>query len=100
MQILGLEPIVMSLIVTAIGGVLQLFLGYLASGTEFNWKKAASTAIVTLVVGIPVVATAFNTLEEGTSDLTILIVILGLIATISGIDGLKNSIAKAISNRK
>jgi hypothetical protein len=95
MTILGLEPIAAAVIFTAVGAGLQFGLGYLASDKVFDVKKALSTALISATLGIVTVSTALQAIGEEATDLEVLVVIGAVVATVAGIDGLKNSVIKA-----
>jgi len=95
MLILGLEPIVAAVIFTAVGAGLQLGLGYLGSNETFDIKKALSTALISATIGIVTVSTALQAIGEEATDLEVLVVLGAVVATVAGIDGLKNSVIAA-----
>jgi len=100
MLILGLEPIVAALLFTSVGAGLQLGLGYAASNTAFDVKKAISTAVISGILGITVLTAALGSISENATDLEVLAIVSGAIVTIAGIDTLKNHIIKAAKTKK
>lgn len=80
---------------------MQLLLGWLGTtDASFSWRKAVSTALVTVVVGVVVVATTLGTIAEDATELEVLIIVAGVVGTVAGYDGLKNSIINAAGKKK
>ena len=104
MDVFGLEPIQATIIVTVIGVILQVGLGYKKSDNPFDAGKLLTSAIIAVIMSITVVATAIQAIPEDFGDLQTFIVLVGIIASIAGIDQLvKNTgsvIQKSLSSKQ
>lgn len=97
MQIFGLEPIAVIVIITVTGVLLQNVFGWLKNGSEsFDPRQAAASAMIATFTGIAFVGTAINNLPEGIPDVELFLILAGLAATVAGFDILaKNGIKAA-----
>ncbi|MDH3313181.1 MAG: hypothetical protein OEM28_08545 [Nitrosopumilus sp.] len=87
-----------------IGVGLQVGLGYLKSDNPFVGKQLLTSAIIALVVSFTVVATAVQSILKGADDMTVFLILIGVVAAMAGIDQLvKNTggaITSALSNKQ
>ena len=97
MDVFGLEPIRATIIVTMIGVGLQVGLGYLKSGNVFDGRQLMTSAIIALVVSFTVVATAIQSIPEGADDMTVFLILVGVVAAIAGIDQIVKNTGGAIT---
>ena len=96
MDVFGLEPIQATIIVTIIGVGLQVGLGYLKSGNAFDGRQLLTSAIIALVVSFTVVGAAVQSIPEGADDMTVFLILIGVVAAIAGIDQLVKNTGGAI----
>lgn len=91
MEILGMS-IAIAAIVAAVAGVgARNIIGWLKNEKEFNVRHAAASAGVAVIVGIPVIVTAFSTAFEGVeaiSEQAQLVLFITQVASIAGFDAL------------
>jgi len=97
MDVFGLEPIQATIIVTIIGVGLQVGLGYLKSGNAFDGRQLLTSAIIALVVSFTVVGDAVQSVPEGADDMTVFLILIGVVAAIAGIDQLVKNTGGAIA---
>ena len=76
---------------------MQVGLGYLQSGNPFDGRKLFTSAIIATIDAITVVGTAIQAIPEGTDDTATFMIIVGLVASIAGIDQLVKNTGDAIS---
>ena len=96
MDILGLSVVQASLLLAVVGIALTNLLGYFNSEGRVNWKKVGATSIIAFIVTVPVIATQLGSLSvEG--DWQQLIVVFGIVATVSGIDLIAKKSANLIT---
>jgi len=96
MEIFGLEPIVAAILITAIGVVLSVGLGWLKNGDSFNIKQAIASALIAYVVSIQLVIAELTVLPNELPELALGGIFAGLVAQIAGIDSLAKSGAQAV----
>jgi hypothetical protein len=96
MDVFGLEPIQATIIVTIIGVALQVGLGFLKSGNPFDGRHLLTSAIIALVVSFTVVGAAVQSIPEGADDMTVFLILIGVVAAIAGIDQLVKNTGGAI----
>jgi hypothetical protein len=97
MDVFGLDPIQATIIVTIIGVGLQVGLGYLKSGNAFDGRQLLTSAIIALVVSFTVVGAAIQSVPEGADDMTVFLILIGVVAAIAGIDQLVKNTGGAIA---
>ena len=97
MDVFGLEPIQATIIVTIIGVGLQVGLGYLKSGNPFDGRQLLTSAIIALMVSFTVVGAAVQSVTEGADDMTVFLILIGVVAVIAGIDQLVKNTGGAIA---
>jgi len=97
MDVFGLEPIQATVIVTMIGVGLQVGLGYLKSGNTFDGRQLLTSAIIALVLSFTVVGTAVQSISEGADEMTVFLILIGVVASIAGIDQLVKNAGGAIT---
>jgi len=96
MDVFGLEPIQATIIVTMIGVGLQVGLGYLKSGNAFDGRQLLTSAIIAIVVSFTIVGAAVQSIPEGADDMTVFLILIGVVAAIAGIDQLVKNTGGAI----
>lgn len=103
MQIFGLDPIIVTVIITISGVLIQNIFGWLKNDGSFNPRQAAASAMIAVFSGIALVGTSVGAIAEGTGDLEAFMILAALVATIAGFDSLaKNGIkaaTKALSKK-
>jgi|LWDU01.1.fsa_nt_gi hypothetical protein len=96
MEILGLSVVQASLILAIIGIALTNLLGYFNSEGKINWRKVGASSIIAFIITVPIIATQLGALSvEG--DWQQLIVVFGIVATVSGIDLIAKKSANLIT---
>ena len=100
MNVLGLEPILATVIITVIGVGIQVGLGVLQSNTPFDPKKLVSSAIISVFTAFAIVAPIITAIPEGTDQLAQFSIFVGTIAAIAGIDQLVKNVGGAIILQK
>jgi uncharacterized membrane protein len=96
MDVFGLEPIQATIVITVIGVLLQVGLGALQSTNPFDPRKLATSAIIAVVASFTIVATAIQAIPEGADDVTVFLILIGVVASIAGIDSLVKNGGNAI----
>lgn len=95
MQIFGLDPILIAILITVAGVTLSVLLGWLKSTSSFNIKSVVASALIAFVASIQVVIVGLGIIPNGTSNLELGTILFGLLATVAGIDHLAKSAVKA-----
>ena len=95
MQIFGLDPIIMAILITVAGVTLSVLLGWLKSTGAFNIKQVVASALIAFVASIQIVIVQLELLQDGITNLALGAILFGLIATVAGIDHLAKSAVKA-----
>lgn len=96
MDILGLSVVQASLLLAVLGIALTNLLGYFNSEGRINWKKIGASSIIAFIVTVPIIATQLGALEVQ-GDWEQLVVVFGIIATVSGIDLIAKKSANLIT---
>ena len=96
MDVFGLKPIQVTIIVTIIGVGLQVGLGYLKSGNAFDGRQLLTSAIIAIVISFTIVGAAVQSIPEGADDMTVFLILIGVVAAIAGIDQLVKNTGGAI----
>ena len=99
MDVFGLDPIQATKLVTVIGVVLQIGLGFGQSGNPFDARKLLTSAIIAVILSLTVVATVVQSIPEGADDLTVFIILIGVVASIAGIDTIVKNTGGVIASR-
>jgi len=100
MQIFGLDPILIAILITVAGVALTVLLGWLKSTSSFNIKSVVASALIAFVASIQIVIVGLGVIPDGTSNLELGALLFGLLATVAGIDHLAKSAAKAAAKKK
>ena len=80
-----------------IGVGLQVGLGHLKSGNVFDGRQLMASAIIALVISFTVVATAIQSIPEGADDMTVFLILVGVVAAIADIDQIVKNTGGAIT---
>ena len=99
MDVFGLEPIQATILVSIVGVGLQILLGYLKSGNQFDPRQLLTSAIIAIVLSFTIVANAISNIPEGADNLAVFLTLVGVIGTIAGIDILLKNGAGVIKTR-
>ena len=103
MDVLGLNPSLVIIAATLTGVVLRIVLGWSASGEKFDPKKTVSTLITGFFTGVVFVAAQIATIDAGADTQTQLVLVIGAIGTVMGLDSAIKSgtkIASAVKTKK
>ena len=100
MQVFGLDPFVASIFITIIGVTASVVLGWLKGSDPFNPRQVAASAIIAFVVSYQIVAATVQQIPDGADNLTAGIIVMGLIAGVSGIDSLAKSATQAATKAR
>ena len=95
MQIFGLDPVIAALVISAVGIIYSVGLGYAKSDASFNGKKMITSVLIAIPGSIILVASGIRS-AESTDDLMTLILVVGWILQISGTDSTIKGIASVI----
>ena len=95
MQIFGLEPIIIAILITVAGVTLSVLLGWLKGDKSFNIKQVVASALIAFMVSMQIVIAQIELLPDVISNLALGAILFGLIAQVAGIDSLAKSAAKA-----
>jgi len=96
MDILGLEPIMATVLITVIGVGIQVGLGVLRSESPFEPKRLVASVIISVFAAFAIVAPIISALPGDIDQLTQFSVFVGTIAAIAGIDQLVKNTGGAI----
>ena len=100
MQVFGLEPIIASIIITAVGVTLSVLLGWLKGVNPINVKQVVASALIAFIISIQLVIAELTVLPDDLPELAIGSILFGLIAQVSGIDSLAKSAAQAVAKAR
>ena len=88
MNVFGLDPIQATIVIAITGVLLQVGIGALQSKEPFDGKKLLSSAIISVIVSITVVATAIQAIPDEMDELAKFVIVIALVGSIAGIDQL------------
>jgi hypothetical protein len=100
MNILGLEPVVATVIITFIGVGVQVGLGYLKNEGGWDGKKVAASGIIAVFSGFLIVAPLISALPENADMMAQFSAFIGAIAVVSGIDTITKHVFGAARAKK
>lgn len=100
MQVFGLEPVVIAILITIAGVTLSVLLGWLKGNDSFDVKQVVASALIAFIVSIQVVIAELTLLPDEIAELTLLAILLGLVAQVGGIDSLAKSGAQAVAKAR
>ncbi len=100
MNVLGLEPILATVVITVLGVGMQIGLGVLQSNTPFDPKKLVASAIISVFTAFAIVAPIITAMPENADQLVQFSIFVGTIAAIAGIDQLVKNTGGAINQKK
>jgi len=95
MEIFGLDPIIVAILITAVGVSLSVVLGWLKSSTGFNIRQVAASTIIAFVVSAQLVIAQIANIPEGIESLALGASLMGMIAIVAGIDSIAKSTMSA-----
>lgn len=95
MNVLGLEPVLATIVFTIAGLALQNVVGWLKDEVSFNIRNAAASAIIAFFTSVVVVGGVIGALPENTDTLVQFMAIVAVIASVAGFDTLLKNGAKA-----
>lgn len=94
--ILGFNPIHVAIGITTLGLALRIGLGISSKKTPFSWGHIFTTLVIGFFASLPIVATALHNIPEGIDDLSLFVMVVGMLGTTVGIDASVKSAAKRI----
>ena len=97
MDILGLDPVLATLVFTGVGLGLQNIVGWLKDKESFDIRKAAASGIIAFFGSSLVIGGVIGALPADADPLSIYSVIATSIATVAGFDALLKNGAKAVT---
>jgi len=99
-EVFGLSPVLATISIVFTGVALQNILGWLKTKGEYDIRSAAASAIIAFVVGITIIGPQIEIIQDQMmSDLSELIIVAGLVASIAGFDTLTKNVFKIASNK-
>ena len=99
MSILGLEPVIATLVITVVGVGIQVGLGVLQSQEAFNPKRLVSSAIISVFTAFGLVMPMVSAVPADATQLIQFGTFVGGIAAVAGIDTLVKNAGKATLKR-
>lgn len=100
MNILGLEPVVATIVITAIGIGIQVGLGVLQSNSAFDPRKLVASAIISVFTAFAIVEPVVSAIPDNADQLAQFSLFVGTIAAVAGIDTLVKNTGGAILKKK
>lgn len=100
MDILGLEPVMAGILITAVGIALSVLLGWLKSTEVFNVRQTVASVIIGFVISAQVVITQLGLIPIEITSTELGVLLFALIAQVAGIDSLAKSAAKAVARAR
>ena len=100
MNILGLEPVIATIVFTFVGIFLRNVVAWLKSKDVFNVRNAVATGIIAFFTSALVVGSLLGALPEEATDTVQFAAIIAAIVTVAGFDTLIKNGAKAASKAK
>ena len=87
MNLLGLDPVILTLIICVVGVSYRIATGMIGKKqSEFSVPLMTTTFMVGLITSIGLVAPVIDAIPDNVSSLVVLSVIAGQIATVMGVD--------------
>ncbi len=100
MEILGLAPITITMIICIVGTVLRVYVGKLKSPeTKFNVNTAFLSFMVALLISVSVVAPVINAISDDANDMVILPLIAGQIIIVMKSESISTAAQKIIHKK-
>ena len=100
MEIFGLSPVIATIVIVSTGVTLQNILGWLKSKEDYDVRNTIASAIIAFIVGITIIGPQIEAIQDQMlSELSELIIVTSLIASIAGFDILTKNAFKA-ANKK
>lgn len=95
MQIFGLDPIILAILITGSGVGVSVLLGWLKGTNPFNIKQAVASALIAFIVSAQLVIAQLQLVPDEQTSLVLGALLFGLVAQVAGIDSLAKSAVKA-----
>jgi len=100
MEILGLMPYQITIIIVIIGVTFHIVLGFLKSNEGVNPRKIASSAIIATISGLIIIGPQVSILPNDLPDEIMLSSLVALIAAVAGLDALTKKVVQIEKNKK
>ena len=100
MQVFGLDPIVIAILITIAGVATSVLLGWLKNSNPFNIKQVVASALIAFIVSIQLVIAELTVLPDDIAQLALGAILFGLIAQVAGIDSMAKSAAAAVAKAR
>lgn len=100
MQVFGLEPVVVAILITIAGVTLSVLLGWLKGSGPFDIRQVVASALIAFIVSIQLVIAELTLLPDEIADLALLAILFGLVALVGGIDSLAKSGAQVVAKAR
>jgi len=91
--------VIVAFVIGALGGAFSFTLGWLKSNEQFNTKKAIAGLATGIIAGIALVLGVIPQVQAATDAVGLIVVYVGIILAIVGVDTLRTSISGAVATR-
>lgn len=100
MQVFGLEPIIVAILITIVGVSVSVLLGWLKGTDPINARQVVASALIAFIISIQLVIAELTVLPEEIDGLILGAILFGLIAQVGGIDSMAKSMAQAVAKAR
>jgi len=98
-SILGFDPIHLALGITGAGLALRIGMAIARKERKFEVNQVFVSLVLGFFASLPIVATSLHNIPHEISDLNLFVMLVGMIATVMGIDAGVKSAAKKIGTK-
>ena len=91
--------VIVAFVIGALGGAFSFTLGWLKSNEQFNTKKAIAGLATGIIAGVALVLGVIPQVQAATDAVSLIVVYVGIILAIVGVDTLRTSISGAVATR-
>lgn len=100
MEILGLSPVTVVLIICIGGIALRVYVGIIKSGTKFNVNAVILSFIVGIIVSVGLVAPVIDAIPDDTDNMVILPLVAGQIIVVMKSQSISTAASNLIAKKK
>ena len=91
--------VIVAFVIGALRGAFSFTLGWLKANEEFNTKKAIAGLATGIIAGVALVLGVIPQVQAATDAVGLIVVYVGIILAIVGVDTLRTSISGAVVTR-